>query len=53
LLIAYLYHIAYQKGGLQKKGNLMAATITGYLSAAVLWIKSYLHLKADTFITPA
>jgi hypothetical protein len=38
LLIAYLYNIAYKKGGLQKKGNVMAATLTGYLAVAVLWI---------------
>jgi hypothetical protein len=30
----------------------MAATLTGYLTAAVLWLKGFLNLKAEINITP-
>jgi hypothetical protein len=52
LLIAYLHFIAYEQGGLNKRSNLMAATLSGYLSAAVLWLRGYLHLKADLHLSP-
>jgi hypothetical protein len=52
LLISYLHYIAYEKGGLNKRTDLMAATLSGYLKAAVLWFKGYLHLTADIYLSP-
>jgi hypothetical protein len=52
LLISYLHYIAYGKGGLNKRTNLMAATLIDYLKGALLWIKGYLHLTADISLSP-
>jgi hypothetical protein len=47
LLVSYLYHIDYNSGSLKKKKDLMAATLKGYLLAATMWIRVFLHLQVN------
>ena len=49
LLVAYLHHIAYEKGGLTSKKDLMATSLRQYLTAACTWIKATLHRPAEIY----
>ena len=46
-LVAYLHHLAYQKGSMKKQQKLSPASLTGYLNAALEWLRSELGLKAN------
>jgi hypothetical protein len=51
LLVAFVYSLAYLKGGIKWPKDLLASTLTRNLSAAVIWLKTVLHLEANTYMT--
>lgn len=46
-VVAYLHHLAFQRGSMKKQASLSPASLTGYLNAALDWLRSELGLKAE------
>ena len=46
-IVAYMHHLAFQKGSIKQQQKIGPATLVGYLNAALEWLRSELGLRAD------